>query len=284
MTNLTLTRRALLAGIGASALCPQAWTRARAVKVGVCTNDVAGAVKYGFDYIEPSAAEIAAMSEDQFRRFADEVLASPIRCESCYSFIRRPELKVVGNDVPVSALRDYLEPCLARCRKLGASVVVWGSAGSRNVPEGFPRERAWEQIAEFLPMAGEIAKRHGIVIAIEPIRRQESNILNTGAETLEMVRKVKHPNVRMIIDYYHLREENEDPHIVETARHEIVHFHFANPHQRRWPHDLAEDDHYRAFFRYVKKIGFAGGISIEGHGSFADDGAASRAFFLQALA
>ena len=272
-----------MAGAAAATLCSPAWGRTRSIKVGVCTRDVAGATKHGFDYLEPAAAEIAAMSEDQLREFADTVLASPLRCHAFNSFIRRPDLKVVGPEVPTPALKKYLEMCLPRCRHLGASIVVWGSAGSRNVPEGFSREQAQDQITAFLKLAGEIARRSKIIIAIEPLRRQESNILNTGAEALEMVRRVKHPNVRMIIDYYHLREENEDPHIIEVAKHEIVHLHFANPHGRVWPHDLAEDDHYAAFFRCLKKTGYSSGISIEGQGSFEKDGANSREFFRKAL-
>jgi len=62
------------------------------------------------------------------------VLASPLRCHAFNGFIRRPDLKVVGEDVPMSALSDYAEQCLARCRRLGASVGVWGSAASRKVP------------------------------------------------------------------------------------------------------------------------------------------------------
>ncbi len=278
-----LTRRTFISGVAAVALSYPVWSKARAVKIGVCTRDVAGAVKYGFDYIEPAAAEIAAMTEEEFRGFSDTVTASSIRCHAFNSFIRRPDLKVVGPEVPLTALKDYLELCLPRCRRLGASVVVWGSAGSRNVPEGFSRERANDQISEFLNMAGNIARRSNIVIAIEPLRRKESNILNTGAEALEMVRKVKHSNVKMIIDYFHLREENEDPRIVEEATREIVHLHFANPHGRLWPHDLAEDDHYGAFFAALKKTGYSGGISIEGQGSFEKDGTASLAFFRQSL-
>jgi D-psicose/D-tagatose/L-ribulose 3-epimerase len=277
------TRRTFLTSIAAAALYRPAPSRARPVKIGVCTRDAAGAAKYGFDYIEPAAAEIAAMTESQFREYADIVLASPIRCHAFNSFIRRPDLRVVGHEVSISALRDYLEVCLPRCRRLGASTVVWGSAGSRNVPEGFMRERARDQIADFLHMAGKVARQSGIIIAIEPLRRQESNILNTGGEAMEMVHRVKHPNVRMIIDYFHLREENEDPRILEVARHEIVHLHFANPHGRLWPHALREDDHYDAFFQYLKKTGYSGGISIEGQGSFEKDGAASLEFFRQAM-
>ena len=253
------------------------------LKFGVCTSDIARAVKYGFDYIEPAAADIAGMSEDKFRQYADEVLSSPIRCDAFNSFIRQPELVVLGNAVPTAALKDYMEACLIRCRKLGASIVVWGSGGSRKVPDGFSRERARQQIAEFLQVAGDIARRYEIVIAIEPLRRQESNILNSGAESLEMVRMVKHPNVRMIIDYYHLRQENEDPRIVETAQQEIVHLHFANPMGRIWPHDLSEDTYYEPFFRYLKNVGYAGRISIEGRGSFDADAVRSLAFFRQAL-
>jgi D-psicose/D-tagatose/L-ribulose 3-epimerase len=277
-----VTRRTFLAGAAAAFVCA-AWGRARPVMVGVCTRDVATAAKYGFDYVEPAAAEIAAMSKDQFREFSDTVLASPLRCHAFNSFIRRPDLKVVGPEVPISALTEYLEGCLPRCRRLGASVVVWGSAGSRNVPEGFSRKQARDQIAAFLKMAGQVARRSDVIVAIEPLRRQESNILNTGAEALEMVHRVKHPNIRMIIDYFHLREENEDPRIIEIGRREIVHLHFANPYGRVWPHDLVEDDHYAAFFGYLKKTGYSGGISIEGQGSFEKDGKASREFFRQAL-
>ena len=273
-----------MTGMAASTLCSIAWSKDANVSIGVCTRDVDGAKSCGFDYIEPGAADIAAMSDADFLHFSDKVLALPLRCRALNSLIRRPELKVVGDDVSLTALGDYLEPCFARCRLLGASVIVWGSAGSRNVPEGGSRQRAELQIAEFLHMAGDIARKHSLVVAIEPLRHQESNILNTGAETLAMVRRVKHPQVRMIIDYYHLREENEDPRIVEIARKEIVHFHFANPHGRLWPRDLNEDDHYAAFFRAVKKIGYSGGISVEGQGSFEEDGLACREFFRRALA
>lgn len=282
------TRRRFLGQVSAmalsAALSKLSWGKSQSVTIGVCSRDVASAAKYGFDYVEPGAADVAAMTDEQFADFRNTVTSAHIRCDAFNSFIRRKDLVVVGDNVPEQALRDYVDECLTRCRSLGASVVVWGSAGSRNVPEGFSRERAEQQIADFLRVAGEAAKKHDLAVAIEPLRKQESNILNTGAEALAMVRRVKHPNVKMIIDYYHMREENEDPKILETARREIVHMHFANPHGRLWPHDLGEDPEYREFFDLVKKTKYSGGISIEGRGSFEKDAAASLAFFHQALA
>jgi sugar phosphate isomerase/epimerase len=253
------------------------------VEVGVCgtIEEFAKANQWGFDYFEPSAAAVAAISDRDFEDFRRHVLASRLRCKSFNSLIRT--LQVVGPNADLEAVTAYLNSTLDRCRQLGASIVVWGSASSRNVPEGFPRDRAWKQITTFLRRAGEIAQAQDIVVAIEPLRRQESNIINSGAEALELVREVNHPQVKMIIDYYHLREEQEDPEIVGRASREIVHLHFANPSGRRWPKMLNEDPEYGRFFELLKRIDYRGGISIEGKGTFEDDAAASLKFFRQVL-
>ncbi len=275
------TRRAFLVSTGALALPLRAKTEP--VEVGVCgaLEDFPKAVQYGFDYFEPAAAAIAALNEQAFAAFRDRVLASALRCKCFNSFIRT--LKVVGPEVDQTALKSYVDSTLDRCRQVGASIVVWGSASSRNVPDGFPRERAWDQIVNFLQRAGDIARLKNIVLAIEPLRKEESNIINSGAEALRLVRQVEHPNVKMIIDYYHLREEKEDPEILRTARDQIVHLHFANPNGRVWPKRPDEDPEYARFFGLIKQTRFHGGISIEGRGTFEQDASASLAFFRKEL-
>lgn len=276
-----LSRRTLLLSAGAAALA--APVQAKQVEVGVCgsIDEFAKASQYGFDYFEPAAAAVAAMNDQAFASFRERVLASNLRCKSFNSFIRT--LRVVGPDVSQDALTSYVDSTLDRCRQLGAGIVVWGSASSRNVPEGYSREQAWQQIKTFLQRAGDIARSKNIVLAIEPLRRQESNIINSGAEALRLVHEVHHPHVKMIIDYYHLREEKEDPEILRTARDQIVHLHFANPNGRVWPKHTDEDPEYGRFFALVKQTNFRGGISIEGKGTFEEDAPASLAFFRKEL-
>jgi sugar phosphate isomerase/epimerase len=279
---MKISRRQWMRSLAVAAAIP-AWARVGQVEIGICsrTQNFAKAVSYGFDYLEPSVSEIAAMSEEAFARFKQQVQGAPIRCESFNGFIR--SLRVVGNDVNPQALRNYMELSLERCRQLGGTIVVWGSASSRNVPPGFSREQAWKQIQSFLRLADEIAGSKGITVAIEPLRTQESNIINTGAEALRLVHEVHRPRIRMIIDYYHLRVMNEDPEIIWRARKEIVHFHFANPHGRLWPRSPSEDPEYGRFFELVKKIHYRGGISIEARGNFERDAQASLAFFRDEL-
>jgi sugar phosphate isomerase/epimerase len=183
------SRRAFLLSVGAVAL--PATAKTRRVEVGVCgaIDDFAKAVQYGFDYFEGAAAGIAALNDRAFAGFREHVLASRLRCKRFNSFIRT--LQVVGPNANPDAVSSYVSSTLDRCRQLGASIVVWGSASSRNVPEGYSREKAWQQIKDFLRSAGDIARSKNVLLAIEPLRRQESNIINSGAEALRLVHDVQ---------------------------------------------------------------------------------------------
>ena len=282
--NRGLTRRAALFAAAGAALT--AYAKVAGIEIGVCEKpgELAKCEQLGYDYLEPSATTIAGMSDAAFRAFRDQVKASKIYCRSANILLSGPALKVVGTDVNPDVVAKYLDSTFDRCKALGAKVIVWGSSGSRRVPEGYSRDTAWDQIKTYLARAGEIAKAKGLVIGIEPLRRQESNIINTGAEALRLLTEVNHPNVGMIVDYYHLASEKEDPQIVRTAKDYIVHLHFANPASRRWPRIPDEDPGYAPFFEAVKDIHYEGGLSIEGTGTFDADGAAGKAFFIAELA
>ena len=260
-----MNRRSFLkATVGASVLATApVVSKAEAVEIGVCagTEDLGKAERWGFDYLEPAAAAIAALSATEFERVRQQVLASRLRCRSFNSLIRT--MQVVGPEANLDAVSIYLNAALDRCRQLGARVVVWGSASSRNIPAGHSREQAWQEIKRFLQRAGDIAKSHELVIGIEPLRKQESNIINAGAEALRLVDEIKHPNVKMIIDYYHLRMENEDPDILVRAREHVVHLHFANPNGRRWPKSVDDDPEYGRFFQLVNRLATPAGCRLK---------------------
>ena len=99
-------------------------------------------------------------------------------------------------------------------------------------------------------------------MVIEPLRKQETNIINTTAEGLELVNAVADPNFELLVDFYHLASEKEDPAIILRARDHIRHLHMANPEGRVFPLAWDEFD-YAPFFANLRQIGYAGRISIE---------------------
>src|SRR5215469_8239552 len=121
------------AAVAAGALAAtRSLSGAGTVEIGVCagTEDLGKAERWGFDYLEPAAAAIASLSAAEFERVRQQVLASRLRCRSFNSLMRT--MQVVGSEANLDAVSVYLDSTLDRCQQLGARVVVWGSANSRN--------------------------------------------------------------------------------------------------------------------------------------------------------
>jgi sugar phosphate isomerase/epimerase len=115
---------------------------------------------------------------------------------------------------------------------------------------------------DFCRRLAPLARSRGITIAIEPLRHQETNIINTAREGLALVKAVDQPEIQLLVDYYHLAEEGESADILLEAGKAIVHTHIANPKGRVYPLDPAESN-YAPFFENLCKIGYSGRLSIE---------------------
>jgi sugar phosphate isomerase/epimerase len=156
----------------------------------------------------------------------------------------------------------YVTATLGRLKRLGVSVLVLGSGGARRVPEGFPREDAFNQLVDFCRRLAPVAGEHGITIAVEPLRRQETNIINSTREGIALVQAVGRPEIKLVVDFYHLAEERESPDVLLEAGPLVAHTHIANPQGRAYPLSLDEAA-YGGFFSNLCKIGYQGRLSIE---------------------
>jgi sugar phosphate isomerase/epimerase len=214
----------------------------------------------GFDYLELSLRDLVALSGSAQADLAGRLRRAGIGCEACNNFFP-PEIRLTGPAVDLPAALRYAERALAAAARLGASIVVFGSSGARNVPPGFSAEAAWIQLRTLLASLGAAADRHGLTIAIEHLNRGESNIINTVAEGWRMVREVGHPRVRLLADAYHLLQENESPSILAKVAGDLVHVHVAQGAERVFP--AGDDAALRDFFAQLRATGYAGRCSIE---------------------
>ena len=124
------------------------------IKIGICTSidNIDLIEKIGYDYLETSLAGLAAMSETEYAAALAKVHNAHIKVEACNGMLPA-EVRVTGPDVSAQKIHDYLDHAFARASKLGVKTVVFGSAGARNVPDGFDFAVAWRQISNFLRIA-----------------------------------------------------------------------------------------------------------------------------------
>ncbi len=233
------------------------------VQVGLCTplKDIDAAKAAGFDYVELGTSEITALPDAEFESALARIKQLGLLVPVTNLFLPAT-LKVTGPEIDRDAQTRYVQKAFARLSRLGVGIVVFGSGGARRVPDGFPKEDAFKQLVEFGRRAATEAQSHNITIAIEPLRRQETNIINSAAEGLELVNAINHPNFQLMIDFYHLASENEDPAIVLRAREHIRHLHVANPQGRVYPL-VWEEYNYAPFFANLRTIGYDKRISVE---------------------
>lgn len=143
----------------------------------------------------------------------------------------------------------------------GIETVVFGSGGSRRIPDGFDEKEARDQFVSLLKQLGPVAAKYDVYIALEPLHSGEVNFINTVAEGLDIVKMADHPHILLLCDFFHMLRENEPAgHIIRAAGY-IQHVHVAEKQERTAP-GVAGDD-FRPYLRALKEIGYTGGISVE---------------------
>jgi sugar phosphate isomerase/epimerase len=236
------------------------------MKHGICADltMAAAAAKAGFDYIEAMMTAVATASDEAFARMADAVGQSGLPV-AAMNVMLPGSFRLTGPDWDLAPVRDYLERGFARAERLGTAVQVFGSGAARRSPEGWPRDKALDQLAAYLQLAAPIAARHGIRIAIEPLNPGECNVINTVADALALARSVNLPNVGVLADWYHMALQSEGTGGVLAAGPMLLHCHIANPEGRRFPLPGDGAD-FKEFFAALDQIGYSAGISVEGNG------------------
>jgi sugar phosphate isomerase/epimerase len=221
------------------------------MKLGWCAPlQDAGLIRdAGFDYIElPLAAQDFAAK-----------IESPLPV-GAFNYFFPQDMRIVGPDVDDARLDDYLARAAALMASVNARAAVMGSAWARNVPDGFEHARAEAQILRALDRCADRLRGSGVTLAIEPLYRKESNIINSVAEGVSFARRVNRPEIRVLADFFHMDEENEPLETLREHRDWVVHIHLADT-GRRNPGTGSYD--YDRFFGLLREIDYRGLMSAE---------------------
>jgi sugar phosphate isomerase/epimerase len=232
---------------------------------GIGIESIEAMAAMGFDYIELSLAHMAALTEEEFDDLLARVARSGLRCEACNNFFP-PHVRLTGPEADTEAALRYASLAMGRAAQLGVEIIVLGSSGAKNVPEGFPLADARGQFLGLLRGLAPLADENGITITVEPISRPEANFVILAAEGLALVRDVDHPRIRLLVDYFHMAGEGESPDVIREAGGTIHHAHFARPGDRVFP--TRWEGRFDPFFQALGEIGYRGRLSIE---AFTDD-------------
>ena len=242
---------------------------------GACRSSVEDVTimrDFGYDFWEwgAGAAFDPARDDEWWKRQKDEIAKRPLPLRSCNAFIPG-SFRLTGPNADHAPALDYAEKVLRRADEIGVKTVVFGSGGARNVPGDFTGkdrpdlEKGTRQYADFCrELVKRVADLKTTVVVIEPLRPNESNIVNYVFQGLAICREVNSPRLMQLADIFHMMMGGDSPHAVITAGELLKHVHIAEYGSRLFPgHDPALVERLRPFFGALKKAGYAGGVSCE---------------------
>ena len=233
------------------------------MKFGVCCGPAmtAKAKEAGFDFAESSVGALLKPLEPEDAFLAalkEHTAALPFEAVNCFV---PGELKITGPDVNQSALQKYVTIAFERAEKASVKTIVFGSGGARQIPDGFDRDRAHGQLVWFCSMLAPIAHRHGVTVVVEPLNKQECNVLNAVGECAALVREVSQPGLRLLVDAYHLLRDKDSYDDIAANGDIFAHVHIATEAKRLAPN--SEPCDFAPFFEALAKGGYNGRVSIE---------------------
>ncbi len=232
------------------------------MRFGICTDVklIETVAQVGFDYVEGKLNGLAALRDDEFEEVKKQVLKAPIKVERCCLLLPKT-MQVIGNQYDEKVLITYLHTAFSRMQALGANLVVFGSGKSRNFDASLSYQQAFQQLVHVTKIIAGVAKEYGIFIAIEPLNRNETNLINSMAEGAILQSCVADEQVGLLADSYHMAVETEAwKRISEVSP--LLHTHIARLEGRLYP-TVASDD-VVGFLTALKEAGYDGTMSIEG--------------------
>ena len=91
-----------------------------------------------------------------------------------------------------------------------------------------PTEQEVQHSAEVMRVAGEVAQSAGVIMALEPLNRFETYLLNTMAQARDYADLANHPNVKILYDTHHVHIEEKCPAAaIKTLGDTIGHVHVS---------------------------------------------------------
>ncbi|MBQ6809706.1 MAG: sugar phosphate isomerase/epimerase [Clostridia bacterium] len=233
------------------------------ISVGGRINEVEKLKDCNPDFVEIVFHELADLTESESKALRKSCDDSGIEIYSANCMLRA-DLPIVVENPKLDLLSERLEKTFENASILGIKCVVFGSGGSRNIPEGSTKEEATARLVkvtkEFL--APYFEKYH-MTCVIEPL--SDSTLINKVSEGLEVVKAVNNPRIGLLADLYHMDMTNDSLDELYKCKGYFKHIHVARKGNRAFP-VLGDGNEYhcKKFFRILREIGYDGTIAIEG--------------------
>lgn len=159
---------------------------------------------------------------------------------------------------------QYIQDSIRIASELEATIFagpMYAAVGKARMVSNEQRKKEWDRSAQNLLKVAKVAADAGVTLAIEPLNRFESDMINTAVDAVRMIKDVNHPALKIGLDGFHMsiEEKNMEDAFI-TAGDLLAHVQVAENY-RGTPG--TGQTNWESWKKGLQSIGYKGAVSIE---------------------
>jgi len=216
--------------------------------------------QFGFDVLElaiedPERVDVATIKREKAGLGLDLVV--------CGAF--GPDRNICSPEPAIrQKAKSYLRWCIDAAAELGSPCVcgpMYSAVGKAHLENEQDRREEWNRSVAGIREMADFADARGVCLALEPLNRFETDMINTVEQGLQFIQEVGKENVGLHLDTFHMHlEEKSSPAAIRLAGKKIYHFH-ACENDRGVPG--TGQVHWDGVAAALKDVGYDGPVVIE---------------------
>jgi D-psicose/D-tagatose/L-ribulose 3-epimerase len=159
---------------------------------------------------------------------------------------------------------EYLRRCVDFAAEVGSTLVsgpMYAQTGQARLLDAADRRAQWGRAVESLSAVGEYAAERGVRLAIEPLNRFETDLVNTVEQGMRLCAEIDADNVGLMLDTFHMNiEEKSLPSAIAAAGPRLFNFQVSENDR-----GTAGSGHipWADVIRALREAQYSGGVVVE---------------------
>ncbi len=219
--------------------------------------------RLGFDVLEVNAGTIAVMGGEERRLLKEAAADAGISMSCCIGLPPESDLASSEPSIRTAGIRhlNRIADAMKACGIDRLTGIIYSSWPGILEGRGATRQQAWEWSVASMKEAIRKAEDLGLAYNVEVVNRFEQFLLNTAADGVAYTAAVGSPNLKILLDTYHMNiEEDSIAAAVQTAGARLGHLHIGENNRKPPGHGHIP---WNELGNALRSIGYQGWVVME---------------------
>ena len=155
----------------------------------------------------------------------------------------------------------YLFKCIDYAQLMGAKLVIVVPAAVSKLAPSLSKKEDWKNSVKAVQEVAKYAEKKDILLAIEPINRYETYLVNSIQDALYYARGVNSSHVKIMADTFHMNiEERDIPEAIRISGNNLINVHIADSNRCSVGRGHIN---FKALIKALKEINYQYALTLE---------------------